>query len=60
MRVTLKSGDPNYVLDMHAEDAILFSPNRKEVVGIVELRPFYKQVATTGIDIKSIPTSIEL
>ena len=45
---------------MHAEDAILFLPNGKEVVGIVELRPFYEKVATTGIDIKSIPTSIDL
>lgn len=60
MRTTLKSGDPNYVLNMHAEDAILFLPNGKEVVGIIELGPFYEKVATTGIDINSIPTSIEL
>ncbi len=60
MRTTLKSGDPNYVLNMHTEDAILFLPNGKEVVGITALRPFYESVATAGIDIKSIPTSIEL
>ncbi len=60
MRTTLKSGDPNYVLNMHTKDAILFLPNGKEVFGIIELRPFYEKVATTGIDIKSIPTTIEL
>lgn len=60
MRTTLKNGDPNYVLNMHAEDAILFLPNGKEVIGITELRPFYEKVATTGIDINSTPTSIEL
>ena len=59
MRTTLKNGDPNYVLNMHTKDAILFMQNRKEVVGIEELRPFYEKVATTGIDIKSIPTAIE-
>lgn len=60
MRTTLKSGDPNYVLNMHAQDAILFLPNGKEVVGITALKPFYEKVATTGIDIKSLPTSVEL
>lgn len=60
MRTTLKSGDPNYVLNMHAQDAILFLLNGREVVGITELRPFYEKVATTGIDINSTPTSIEL
>ncbi len=60
MRITLKGGDPNYVLNMHAEDAILFLPNGKEVVGMTELRPFYEKVATTGIDINSTPTSIEI
>lgn len=60
MRMTLKSGDPNYVLNMHAQDAILFLANGKEVVGITELRPFYEMVATTGIDINSSPASIEL
>ncbi len=60
MRTTLKSGDPNYVLNMHVTDAILFLPNGREVVGITELRPFYEKVATTGIDIKSTPTSIEI
>lgn len=60
MRTTLKSGDPNYVLNMHSEDAILFLPNGNEVVGMTELRPFYEKVANTGINIKSTPTSIEL
>ena len=59
MRTTLKSGDPDYVLNMHTKDAILFMQNGKEVVGIEELRPFYEKVATTGIDINSTPTSIE-
>lgn len=59
MRITLQSGDPNYVLNMHAEDAVLFLPNGKEVIGIIALKPFYEKVATTGIEIKSIPTSIE-
>lgn len=60
MRATLKSGNPNYVLNMHMKDAILFLPNGKEVTGIIELRPFYEKVATSGIDINSTPTSIEL
>jgi len=60
MRTALKSGDPNYVVNMHTQDAILFLPNGKEVVGITELRPFYEKIATTGIDIKSTPNTIEL
>lgn len=60
MRTTLKSGDPNYVLEMHSEDAILFLPNGTEVVGINALKPFYEKVAITGIDIESTPTSVEL
>jgi len=60
MRTALKSGDPNYVVNMHTQDAILFLPNGKEVVGITELRPFYEKVATTGIDINSTPNTIEL
>jgi ketosteroid isomerase-like protein len=60
MRPSLKSGDPNYVLNMHTKDAILFLPNGKEVIGITELRPFYEKVATTGIDINSTPTIVEL
>jgi ketosteroid isomerase-like protein len=60
MRVTIKNGDPNYVLNMHTTDAILFLQNGKEVVGIAELKPFYEKVATTGIDINSTPTTVEL
>jgi ketosteroid isomerase-like protein len=60
MRTTLKSGDPNYVLKMHTKDAILFLQNGTEVVGITALKPFYEKVASTGIDIKSKPTTIEL
>jgi ketosteroid isomerase-like protein len=60
MRASLKNGDSNYVLEMHAEDAILFLPNGKEVAGITALKPFYEKVASTGIDIKSTPTSVEL
>jgi ketosteroid isomerase-like protein len=60
MRTTLKSGDANYVLNMHSKDAILFLRNGTEVVGISSLKPFYEKVASTGIDIKSIPTTIEL
>lgn len=59
MRTSLKNGDPNYVLNMHANDAILFTQNGKEVKGIIELRPFYEKVAATGVDIKSSPTAIE-
>ena len=33
MRITLKNGDPNYVLNMHSKDAILFLPNGKEITG---------------------------
>jgi ketosteroid isomerase-like protein len=60
VQATLKNGDPNYVLNMHTKDAILFLQNGKEVVGITELQPFYEKVASTGIDIKSTPTTIEL
>lgn len=60
MRTTLKSGDPNYVLNMHTKDAVLFLPNGKEVVGMTALKPFYEKVATTSIYIKSTPTTIEL
>jgi ketosteroid isomerase-like protein len=60
MRVALKNGDPNYVLNMHTTDAILFLQNGKEVVGITELKPFYDKVATSGIDINSTPTTVEL
>jgi ketosteroid isomerase-like protein len=60
MRTTLKSGDASYVLNMHSKDAILYLPNGKEVVGIAALKPFYEKVASTDIDIKSIPTTIEL
>lgn len=60
MRTTLKNGDPTYVLNMHTTDAILFLPNGKEVVGMVELKPFYEKVAAADIDINSTPTSVEL
>ena len=60
MRTTLKSGDPNYVLNMHSKDAVLFLQNGTEVVGITALKPFYEKVASTGIDIKSTPITIEL
>jgi ketosteroid isomerase-like protein len=60
MRTSLKNGDAKYVLKMHTQDAILFLPNGKEVVGMIALSPFYKEVAATGIDISSKPTTIEL
>ncbi len=60
MRVTLKNGDPTYVLNMHAHDAILFKQSGKEVVGIAALKPFYEEIASLSIDIKSMPTSVEL
>lgn len=60
MRMTLKNGDPNYVLEMHSKDAILFLRDGTEVAGITALTPFYQKVASTGIDIKSTPTTVEL
>lgn len=60
IRTTLKNGDPTYVLNMHTNDATLFQQNGKEVVGIVALKPFYERIATMGLDINSLPTSIEL
>lgn len=60
MRTTLKNGDPDYVLKMHTEDATLFLQNGTEITGISKLRQFYEKVAATHIDIKSLPTSIEL
>ena len=60
MRTTLKRGNANYVLNMHSKDAILFLRNGTEVVGISSLKPFYEKVASTGIDIKSTPTTVEL
>lgn len=60
MRSTLKSGDPTYVLTMHTQDATLFQQNGIEVIGMLALKPFYEKIATMDIDIKSIPTSVEL
>lgn len=60
VRVTLKNGDPNYVVNIHTANAVQFLANGTEVVGIVALKAFYEKVATLGIDIKSIPTTIEL
>lgn len=59
VRTTLKNGDPNYVLNMHMQDAVQFLPNGTEVVGIVALRTFYEKIAGLGIDIKSTTLSIE-
>ena len=60
VRITLKRGDPNYVLNMHSKDAVLFLQNGTEVSGIIALKPFYEKVASMGIDIKSTPTTVEL
>ena len=60
VRTTLKNGDPNYVLNMHSKDAVLFLQNGTEVSGIIALKTFYEKVASTGIDIKSTPTTVEL
>jgi ketosteroid isomerase-like protein len=59
VRATLKNGDPNYVLSIHAQDAIQFLPNGTEVVGIAALRTFYEKIAPMGIDIKSTTISVE-
>ena len=34
VRATLKNGDPNYVLNMHSKDAVLFLKNGTQVDGI--------------------------
>lgn len=60
MRISLKNGDPNYVLNMHTDDAILFQQNGNEVSGKVALKIFYIRIAAMGIDIESTPTSVEL
>ncbi len=60
MRISLKNGNPNYVLEMHSKDATLFLRNGTEIVGIMALKPFYEKIALTGIDIKSTPTTLEL
>jgi ketosteroid isomerase-like protein len=60
VRSSLKSGDPDYVINMHTQDAVQFLQNGKEVIGIVALKAFYEKVAAIGIDIKSTPTTIEL
>lgn len=60
VRATLKNGDPNYVLNMHSKDAVLFLKNGTQVDGIAALKIFYEKVAPTGIDIESTPTTIEL
>jgi ketosteroid isomerase-like protein len=59
VRTTLKKGDPNYVLSIHAQDATQFLPNGTEVVGIAALRTFYEKIAPMGIDIKSTTISVE-
>jgi ketosteroid isomerase-like protein len=59
MRATIQSGDPNYVIKMHTDDATLFKSDGTELNGIQQLGVLYKQVATSGIDIKSTPISVE-
>jgi ketosteroid isomerase-like protein len=59
VRTTLRNGDPNYVLNMHTQDAIQFLPNGTEVVGIAALTSFYEKIASLSIDIKSTTISIE-
>lgn len=59
VRTTLKNGDPNYVINLHTQDAIQFLPNGTEVVGHEALRTFYEKIASLGIDIKSTTLSIE-
>jgi ketosteroid isomerase-like protein len=59
VRTTLKNGDPNYVLNMHTQDAIQFLPNGTEVIGIQALRTFYEKIASLGIDIKSTTITVE-
>ena len=60
MRISLKNGDPNYVLNMHTNDAVLFLQNGNEVRGKEALKVFYIKIAALGIDIESTPTSVEL
>jgi ketosteroid isomerase-like protein len=59
VRTTLKNGDPNYVLNMHTQDAVQFLPNGTEVVGIEALRTFYEKIARLGVDIKSTTLTVE-
>jgi ketosteroid isomerase-like protein len=59
VRMTLKNGDPNFVISIHAQDAIQFLSNGTEVVGIQALRTFYEKIATMGIDIKSTTITVE-
>lgn len=59
MRVTIQNGDPSYVIKMHTDDAVLFKADGTETKGIEELSILYNQVAASGIDLKSIPITVE-
>jgi ketosteroid isomerase-like protein len=56
---TLQNGDETYVVNMHTDDAVLFKADGLEVVGIIALREFYKQVAASHVTINSNPISVE-
>ena len=58
-RTTLKNGDPSSVINMHTDDAIQFMPDGTEIVGKEALKILYKNVAASGVDIESIPTTVE-
>ena len=59
IRATLKNGDPSFVINSHTDDAIQFMPNGTEIVGKEALKVLYKNVAAYGVDIESIPTTVE-
>ncbi|CAN5329233.1 hypothetical protein BH10BAC4_BH10BAC4_06870 [soil metagenome] len=60
IRTTLKNGDPSFVINMHTDDAIQFMPDGTEIAGKDRLREFYNRVATSRVDIESIPTTVEI
>ena len=60
MATSLQKGESDYIINLHTDDAVLFKADGTELKGIDELSELYKQVAASGIMIKSKPITVEL
>ena len=60
MSSSLQRGESDYIINLHTDNAILFKADGTELNGIDELSQLYKQVAVSGVVIKSKPTTVEL
>ena len=59
MSSSLQRGESTYIINMHTDDAILFKADGTELVGIEKLSELYREVASSGVDIKSTPITVE-